>query len=205
MTLKSSSTHIEMYLKATKAVLASLDLQELSDVVNAVHQVKRRGGRLMALGNGGGAAHAAHAVNDARKVLGIEAYCPADNAAELTARTNDDGWDCAYADWLRASRLTSDDLLFVFSVGGGDLDRNVSGNLVRALQYAVSTNTPIVGIVGRDGGYLRTVAEASVLIRTPASASPTPHTEGFQSVLWHLVVADPQLQSSTMRWEALQQ
>jgi len=164
--------------------------------------VRERGGRLFLLGVGGGAGHASHAVCDFRKICGIEAYSPSDNVSELTARVNDDGWETSYASWLRGSRISAADAVLVFSVGGGDLERNISANLVRALQYTRSIGAAICGVVGRDGGFTARVADACVLVRVPNPATVTAHTEAFQALVWHLLVSHPQLKASEMKWES---
>ena len=164
--------------------------------------MRERGGRLFFLGVGGSAANCSHAVNDFRKIAGFEAYAPTDNVAELTARTNDDGWTSVFAEWLRGSRLRAEDGVFVFTVGGGDAARNVSANLVAALQLARERGAAIVGVVGRDGGYTREVADASVLIPTVNDATVTPHAEAFQAVVWHLLVSHPKLKRVETKWES---
>ena len=153
------------------------------------------------VGVGGGAGHASHAVNDFRKLANIEAYSPADNISELTARTNDEGWDTTYAAWLQVSRLSGADMLFIFSVGGGDLTLNISPNIVRAVQYAKQLGAGVIGILGRDGGYTATVADACVIVPVVNPGSITPHTEAFQAVIWHLIVSDPRLQVVANKWE----
>ncbi len=166
--------------------------------------MRERGGRLFCIGSGGGAAHASHAVCDFRKLAGIEAYAPTDNAAELTARVNDDGWHSSYAAWLRGSRLGRDDLLFVFSVGGGDAERGISANLVQAMDAASDAGARIVGIVGRDGGYTARVAKACIVVPTVDEARVTPHTESIQSLVAHLLVSHPLVAAATAKWESLQ-
>jgi D-sedoheptulose 7-phosphate isomerase len=161
------------------------------------------GGRIFFLGVGGSAANASHAVNDFRKIAGFEAYAPTDNVSELTARTNDDGWKSVFEGWLKVSRLNSKDVLFIFSVGGGDLERNVSPNLVLALQYAKSVGAKIVGVVGRDGGYTSKVADACVIIPTVNPTHITPHTEAFHAVVWHLIVSHPDLKANQTKWESM--
>jgi D-sedoheptulose 7-phosphate isomerase len=165
--------------------------------------VRTRGGRVFFLGVGGGAGHASHAVNDFRKIAGIECYAPTDNVSELTARINDDGWETSYRNWLRGSRLNSRDMVFIFSVGGGDVERNVSANLVRALQYAKEIGAKICGVVGRDGGFTAQVADACVLIPVVNSETITPHTESFQTIVWHLLVSHPKLKAHEMKWESV--
>ncbi len=189
------------YLSEASKILALLDQRDVDRIVESLAALRRRGGRLFILGVGGGAGHASHAVNDFRKIAGIEAYAPTDNVSELTARVNDDGWETVFVNWLKGSRLQSDDMVFVFSVGGGDIERNVSPNLVRALQYATEIGSTICGIVGRDGGYTRKVADACVIVPTVNPATVTPHTEAFQAVVWHLLVSHPSLQAAPMKWE----
>jgi D-sedoheptulose 7-phosphate isomerase len=164
--------------------------------------LRERGGRLFFLGVGGSAANCSHAVNDFRKIAGIEAYAPTDNVSELTARTNDDGWASIFVEWLKTSRLQARDMLFILSVGGGNLEKNVSPNLVAALQYAKQISAPIVGVVGRDGGYTSKVADACVIVPTVNSQNTTPHTEAFQAVVWHLLVSHPALKVAQTKWES---
>ncbi|MFA4837327.1 MAG: SIS domain-containing protein [Dehalococcoidia bacterium] len=159
-------------------------------------------GRLFFLGVGGGAANASHAVNDFRKIAGIESYSPCDNVSELTARTNDDGWERVFVEWLKGSKLNKNDGVFVFSVGGGNAEKNISANLVRALEYAKTVGAKVLGIVGRDGGYTARVGDACVIVPTVNSATVTPHTEAFQGVIWHLIVSHPKVQVSEMKWES---
>ena len=193
----------ETYLKETAWVAGALDATAIEQVVKLLVAVRERRGRLFILGVGGSAANASHAVNDFRKIVGIEAYTPVDNVSELTARVNDDGWDSAFANWLRVSRLGPDDLVLVFSVGGGDAERNISTNLVRALEYAKSVGARITGVVGRNGGFTKQVADACVVIPTVDPGRVTAHTEGFQAVVWHLIVAHPDLQAAPMKWESV--
>ncbi len=181
-------------------IARSIDAASIDRTVALLVQVRQRGGRLFFLGSGGGAGHASHAVNDFRKLAGFEAYCVTDNVSELTARINDEGWDTSYSNWLRASRLTSNDLLFVFSVGGGDLARNVSPNLVRAVEYAKEIGASVCGVVGRDGGYTAKIANACVIVPVINPACVTPHTESFQAVVWHLLVSHPELQQAATKW-----
>src|SRR5439155_26306735 len=165
-------------------------------------ELRTTGGRLFFLGVGGSAANASHAVNDFRKIAQIEAYAPTDNVSELTARTNDEGWETVFVNWLRGSRLTACDMVIVLSVGGGDLERNISPNLVRALQYAGQVGARVCGIVGRAGGYTAQVADACVIVPTVNPASVTPHAEAFQAVLWHLLVSHPALKAVETKWES---
>jgi D-sedoheptulose 7-phosphate isomerase len=163
--------------------------------------LRNHGGRIFFLGVGGSAANASHAVNDFRKVCGIEAYAPTDNVAEFSARTNDDGWETVFVNWLRGSRLCARDMVFVLSVGGGSIEKNVSPNLVRAVEYAKEVHATVVGIVGRDGGYTATVADACVIVPTVNSSNVTPHAEAFQAVIWHLLVSHPSLKATATKWE----
>ncbi len=194
--------YAKSYIAETSLILQQLDLQSIERVAELLVNLRERSGRLFILGVGGGAGHASHAVNDFRKIAGIEAYSPSDNVSELTARVNDDGWETSYANWLRGSRLKSQDMILVFSVGGGDLQRNISANLVRALQYAREVGATISGIVGRDGGYTAQVADACVIIPVVNPENITPHTEGFQALVWHLLVSHPRLRASRMKWES---
>ena len=191
------------YLAEASEILARLDVEAIDRMVNLLVALRERGGRLFFLGVGGGAGHASHAVNDFRKIADIEAYTPTDNVSELTARANDDGWESVFVEWLKGSRLSGNDMVFVFSVGGGDLERSISPNLVRALQYAKEKGTTICGVVGRDGGYTAQVADACVIIPTVNPETVTPHTESFQALIWHLLVSHPALQMSPMKWESL--
>jgi D-sedoheptulose 7-phosphate isomerase len=196
--------HIERYLSEATTIIQKLDLQSVQKLVDALLSLRNRGGRLFILGVGGSAGNASHAVNDFRKIVGIEAYTPTDNVSELTARINDDGWESAFANWLRVSRLRKTDLVMIFSVGGGNLERNVSPNLVRALEYAREVGAGICGIVGRDGGYTAKVADACVVIPTVNPESVTPHTEAFQAVVWHSLVCHPNLMIQEAAWEKLE-
>jgi D-sedoheptulose 7-phosphate isomerase len=196
-------TFTEQFLSEASDVLNRLDRTAIESVVSLLTDTRARGGRLFVLGVGGSAANASHAVNDFRKIAGLEAYAPTDNVAELTARTNDNGWESVFVDWLRVSRLESRDAILILSVGGGDLERGVSPNLVAALRYAREVGTRIAGIVGRDGGYTAKVADAVVVIPTVNSAHVTPHTEAFQAVVWHLLVSHPRLKAIETKWEAM--
>ncbi|MEO6726886.1 MAG: SIS domain-containing protein [Blastocatellia bacterium] len=193
----------ETYLAEARAITAQLDSAAIERMVALLVKLRERGGRLFLLGVGGSAANASHAVNDFRKITDIEAYAPTDNVSELTARTNDDGWETVFANWLRGSRLNDRDMVFVFSVGGGNLERNVSPNLVRALEYAKQVGAVIAGIVGRDGGYTAQVADACVIIPTVNPVNVTPHTEAFQAVVWHLLVSHPDLKACETKWESV--
>ena len=195
--------YIQSHLSEAERILKLLDADQIRSMVGLLANLREKGGRLFFLGVGGGAAHASHAVNDFRKLAGIEAYAPTDNVAELTARTNDDGWPSVFVEWLRVSRLNAKDMIFVFSVGGGDVERGVSVNLVRALEYAQSIGAKIVGVVGRDGGYTAEVADACVIIPTVNPKSVTPHTEAFQAVIWHMLVSHPELSVLPGKWESV--
>lgn len=194
--------YAQQYIEETGRILAEINLDAIERTIDLLVALRERGGRLFVLGVGGGAGHASHAVNDFRKICGIEAYTPTDNVSELTARINDDGWETAFANWLRGSRLSARDMVFVFSVGGGDLERNISANLVRALEEAKKVGAAICGVVGRDGGHTAKLADAVVLIPVVNADTVTPHTEGFQSVVWHLIVSHPRLRTSEMKWES---
>ena len=180
-----------------------LDIEAIERMAALVKETRDRAGRLFILGVGGSAANASHAVNDFRKIVGIEAYAPTDNVSELTARTNDEGWATIFVEWLKVSRLKPDDLILVLSVGGGNLEKNVSPNLVSALEYARQIGTPVIGIVGKDGGYTARVATACAIIPTVNPEHITPHSEAFQAVVWHLLVSHPALKSRQTRWEAI--
>lgn len=191
------------YIEESKEILDRLDQDVLEQVVDLLVDLRARNGRLFFLGSGGGAGHASHAVCDFRKIAQIEAYSPSDNVSELTARVNDDGWDSAYVNWLRGSRLNGDDMIFVFSVGGGDAERNISANIVRGLQLAQEVGATITGVVGRDGGYTAQVADACVVIPVVNADTITPHTEAFQALIWHFLVSHPRLRASEMKWESV--
>lgn len=191
------------YLAEAAQIIGKLSAPAIDKIVALLAALRDRRGRLFLLGVGGGAGHASHAVADFRKIADIEAYTPTDNVCELTARINDEGWESVFAEWLKASRLNSNDLVFVFSVGGGDLERNISPNLVRALDYARQVGSTICGVVGRDGGYTARVADACVIVPPINPATITPHTESFQALVWHLLVSHPALRASPMKWESV--
>ena len=191
------------YLAESAEIIARLDPAAIEAVATGLARVRADGGRLFILGVGGSAGHASHAVNDFRKLCGFEAYAPTDNVSELTARINDEGWDSSFVEWLRGSRLRQGDGVLVFSVGGGNRERNVSVNLVRALEHAREVGARVFGIVGRDGGTTRQLAEACVIIPTVAAERITPHTEGMAAVVWHLLVSHPDLQRTPTKWESL--
>jgi D-sedoheptulose 7-phosphate isomerase len=192
----------EQHLQETAQVVAQLDPALCEKAVELLVAVRARGGRLFILGVGGSAANASHAVNDFRKIAGMECYAPTDNVSELTARTNDEGWSTVFVEWLKGSRLGAKDALLVFSVGGGDVERNVSPNLVAALQLAKERQSAILGIVGRDGGYTAKVADVCVIIPTVNPMNTTPHSEAFQAVVWHLFVSHPALKAAQTKWES---
>jgi len=194
---------IKNYLREAATILEKLDTATIEKAVDVLAQTREQGGRLFILGVGGSAANASHAVNDFRKIVGIEAYAPTDNVAELTARTNDDGWASVFRGWLEGSHLNARDCVFIFSVGGGDLEKNVSPNLVLALQYAREMGSKIIGVVGRDGGYTAQVADACVIIPTVHAERITPHTEAFQGLVAHLLVTHPRLKLAQTKWESV--
>jgi D-sedoheptulose 7-phosphate isomerase len=196
-------SYTRRYVEEAIAILGKLDQAVIDRVVEELVALRERGGRLFILGVGGSAANASHAVNDFRKIAGIEAYAPTDNVSELTARVNDDGWDSTFSSWLKVSRLTARDAVLVFSVGGGDLERNISPNLVRALELAKGVGCTILGVVSRTGGYTAQVATACVIIPVMSPETITPHAEAFQAVVWHLVVSHPSLLASAMKWESV--
>lgn len=195
--------YINSYLAETIQVADSIDHSALEKAVQVLLELRAKNGRLFILGVGGGAGNATHAVNDFRKIAGIEAYTPTDNVSELTARVNDDGWDTVFVNWLKGSRLNSNDCVFVFSVGGGNEEKKISVNLVHALKHAKEIGAKIIGVVGRDGGYTAKVADACIIVPTVNSQTITPHTEAFQSVVWHLLVSHPALKTQEMKWESV--
>ncbi len=196
-------SYTSQHLAETAEIVEKLDPGTLEKMVDLLTAVRARGGRLFFLGVGGSAANASHAVNDFRKIAGIESYAPTDNVSELTARTNDEGWASVFVEWLKGSRLQSEDALMVFSVGGGNIERNVSPNLVSALQFAKEVGASILGIVGRDGGYTAKVADACCIVPTVNPLNVTPHSEAFQAVIWHLLVSHPKLKTQQTKWEAV--
>ena len=191
------------FLAEAAQVIEHIDADAIERVVDALARLRERGGRLFILGVGGSAGNASHAVNDFRKLVDIESYAPTDNVSELTARTNDEGWETTFAAWLKVSRLRASDAILVFSVGGGDLERNVSPNLVRAVEYAKQVGATVLGIVGRNGGYTAQAADAVVIIPTVNDAHVTPHSEAFQGVVWHCIVSHPALKASATKWESV--
>lgn len=195
-------SYIAQYIEEAIEVLKKIDQTMIDLMVELLVELREKEGRLFILGVGGGAGHASHAVNDFRKIAGIEAYTPTDNVSELTARINDDGWDSSFANWLRGSRLSANDMVFVFSVGGGDLERNISPNIVHALKLAKQVGAKVCGVVGRNGGYTAKVADACILVPVVNPATITAHTEAFQAVVWHMIVSHPKLRYSEMKWES---
>jgi len=196
-------TFTQQYLNEVNSIIEKIDPTAVENLADKLAGLQLRRGRLFILGVGGSASHASHAVNDFRKICDIEAYTPTDNVSELTARINDEGWDSCFAEWLKGSRLGKNDAVLVFSVGGGNREKNVSVNLVQALEYAKQTGAAVLGIVGKDGGYTRQVADACVLIPVISPDRITPHTEGFCAVLWHLLVTHPKLKRAATKWESV--
>jgi len=196
-------TYSEQHLEETVEIVRRLDRQAIERVADILGELKANGGRLFFLGVGGSAANCSHAVNDFRKIVGIESYAPTDNVAELSARTNDEGWASIFSEWLKVSKLRASDAVFVLSVGGGNLQKNISPNLVAALDHAKQVGARIVGIVGRDGGYTASVADACVIVPTVNPETITPHSEAFQAVIWHLLVSHPKLKGRQTKWESV--
>ncbi len=195
-------SYTQQHLREASEILDRLDVEAIERVAVLLAQTKRDGGRLFFLGVGGSAGNCSHAVNDFRKIAGIESYAPTDNVSELTARANDEGWASIFVEWLRVSRLQARDCIFIFSVGGGNLEKNISPNLVEALKYAKSVGALVTGVVGRDGGYTAKVADACVIIPTVNPETITPHSEAFQAVIWHLLVSHPALKANQTKWES---
>ena len=194
---------VDQYLLESKQILDQIDKKSIHKVIQLLISLKEKRGRLFILGVGGSAANASHAVNDFRKIVGIEAYAPTDNVSELTARINDHGWESIFTEWLKGSRLNNNDMLFILSVGGGNIDKNISTNLVSALQYAKALGAKTIGIVSRDGGYTATIADGCIIVPTISEQNTTPHAEGFQAILWHLLVSHPLLKSTPTKWETV--
>lgn len=190
------------HMRESADIIAKMDVAPIEKMADLLATVKAEGGRIFFLGVGGSAGNCGHAVNDFRKIVGIESYAPTDNVSELTARTNDEGWATIFVEWLKVSRLRANDAIFVFSVGGGNLEKNISPNLVTALQLAKSVGAKIMGVVGRDGGYTATVADACVIVPTVNPDNVTPHSEAFQAVVWHLLVSHPKLKVNQTKWES---
>jgi D-sedoheptulose 7-phosphate isomerase len=199
----SVSAYTKTYYDEVAKVARGIDQEQVDKMIDVLAETRACGGRLFILGVGGGAGHASHAVNDFRKICGIEAYTPTDNVSELTARVNDDGWPTVFANWLRASRLRAGDAIMVFSVGGGNAEKKISVNIIEALKLAKSVGAKVIGVVGRDGGYTRQVADACVIVPTVNSTTVTSHTEAFQAVVWHGLVSHPKLLQNDMKWESV--
>jgi len=195
--------YIKKYFTEVSRIAELIKKDQISKMINELKKIKKNRGRLFFLGVGGGAANASHAVNDFRKICGFEAYTPMDNISELSARVNDEGWESIFINWLRGSRLCEKDGVFVFSVGGGNKEKNISSNLVAALKYAKEARAKIFGIVGRDGGYTAKVADVCVIVPPINSETITPHTESFQAVVWHLIISHPEMKVSEMKWESI--
>jgi D-sedoheptulose 7-phosphate isomerase len=194
--------YAEQHMRESAEIIEKIDLAPIEKMADLLAQVKSDGGRIFFLGVGGSAGNCSHAVNDFRKIVGIECYAPTDNVSELTARTNDDGWASIFVEWLKISKLLAKDAIFIFSVGGGNLEKNISPNLVTALQYAKSVSAKVMGVVGRDGGYTAQVADACVIVPTVNPDNVTPHSEAFQAVVWHLLVSHPKLKANQTKWES---
>jgi D-sedoheptulose 7-phosphate isomerase len=195
-------TYADQHIQEAMEILRKIDVSSIEKIAELMAGLRARQGRLFFLGVGGSAANCSHAVNDFRKICGIEAYAPIDNVSELTARTNDEGWASVFVEWLKTSRLSEKDMLFIFSVGGGNLEKNISPNLVFALQHARQVGAKIAGIVGRDGGYTAQVADACVIVPTVNPDTITPHAEAFQGIIWHLLVSHPALKAAPTKWES---
>jgi D-sedoheptulose 7-phosphate isomerase len=195
-------TYAQEHIAEAIEIANRIDVGAIEKMVDLLAEVKTQGGRIFFLGVGGSAGNCGHAVNDFRKIVGIESYAPTDNVSELTARTNDDGWATVFVEWLKVSRLQSKDALFIFSVGGGNLEKNISPNLVEALKYAKAVGAKVTGVVGRDGGYTAQMADACCIIPTVNTETITPHSEAFQAVVWHLLVSHPKLKVHQTKWES---
>ena len=195
-------TYTEQHLEEAAQIVKRIDTEAIESMAELLARTKSEGGRLFFLGVGGSAGNCSHAVNDFRKIVGLESYAPTDNVSELTARTNDEGWDTVFIEWLKTSRLNGNDAVFVFSVGGGNLEKNVSPNLVRALEYARTVGAKNMGVVGRDGGFTAEVADVCVIVPTVNPETITPHSEAFQAVVWHLLVSHPKLKATQTKWES---
>jgi D-sedoheptulose 7-phosphate isomerase len=194
--------YAKKHLDEAISILNKINTKDIENIVDLISDLKRKNGRIFFLGVGGSAGNCSHAVNDFRKIVGIESYAPTDNVSELTARTNDEGWATIFLEWLKVSRLKPEDMLFILSVGGGNLEKNISPNLVEAIKYGKKLGSKVVGIVGRDGGYTAQVADACVIIPTVNHENVTPHSEAFQAVIWHLLVSHPKLKKNETKWES---
>jgi len=198
-------SYAQNHLNESIKIIQKIDIETIEKIADLLAEVKSDGGRIFFLGVGGSAGNCSHAVNDFRKIVGIESYAPTDNVSELTARTNDEGWSTIFVEWLKISKLSSKDMLFIFSVGGGNLEKNISPNLVEALKYGKLVGSKIIGVVGRDGGYTAKVADACVIVPTVNADNVTPHSEAFQAVIWHLLVSHPKLKANQTKWESTAQ
>lgn len=201
----SLMNYTQKHLLEAKKILDLIDTNSIEKMVGLIREVKEKQGRIFFLGVGGSAGNCSHAVNDFRKIIEIESYAPTDNVSELTARTNDEGWHLIFSPWLKLSKLSNNDMVFIFSVGGGNLEKNISPNLVEALKYAKEVGAYTCGVVGKDGGYTATVADACCIIPTVNTDNITPHSEAFQAVVWHLIVSHPKLDPNQTKWESLGQ
>ena len=195
-------SYSQQHLNESIDIIQQIDANQIEKMADLLAKVKTDGGRIFFLGVGGSAGHCSHAVNDFRKIVGIESYAPTDNVSELTARTNDEGWATIFVEWLKISKLLAKDAVFIFSVGGGNLEKNISPNLVEALKYAKAVGAKITGVVGRDGGYTAQVADVCLVIPTVNPENVTPHSEAFQAVIWHLLVSHPKLKANQTKWES---
>ena len=195
------SDYINMYINEVIKITQAIDQKQIEKMVSILSNLHKTGGRIFFLGVGGGAGNCNHAVNDFRKIAGIESYTPTDNVSELTARINDDGWNGVFSKWLEVSKINEKDVIFVFSVGGGNIEKNISMNIVEALKLSKSVGAKVIGVVGRDGGYTKLVSDACVVIPTVNPETVTPHTESFQAVVWHMIVSHPKMKKNEMKWE----
>ena len=195
--------YTDKHLLESIEIIKKIQSSKIENIIDIILNVKKNSGRIFFLGVGGSAGNCSHAVNDFRKILGIESYAPTDNVSELTARTNDEGWNSIFSEWLKVSNLSKNDLIFIFSVGGGSKEKNISTNLIEALNYGKSIGTKVVGVIGRDGGYTAKVADACVIVPTVNEKNITPHTEAFQAVIWHLIVSHPKLKLNETKWESV--
>ena len=195
-------SYAQQHMKEAAEIIRQMDVSAIEKMADLLATVKADGGRIFFLGVGGSAGNCSHAVNDFRKIVGIECYAPTDNVSELTARTNDEGWATVFAEWLKVSKLQPKDALFIFSVGGGNLEKNISPNLVEAIKLAKSVGAKVTGVVGRDGGYTAQAADACVIVPTVNPETITPHSEAFQAVIWHLLVSHPKLKANQTKWES---
>lgn len=196
-------TYSKQHLSEAIEIINKLDTNKIEEIVRTIKEIRDNNGRIFFLGVGGSSGNCSHAVNDFRKILGIECYAPSDNVSELTARTNDDGWDSVFSEWLKVSRLSSKDGLFIFSVGGGNLEKNISPNLVKAIQLGLTVKAKILGIVGKDGGFTAKSTQQCLIIPTVNENNITPHSEAFQAVIWHLIVSHPELKVHQTKWESV--